>query len=289
MTVPNGDADNPARARPAHEVQASAVSISARPVTAWARRAVALRPPLAPILGHSATLPLAGPGSRMLVPELLAEDALLDPLLTTAHPQSLSVQPLRDPVGLALGVVARLIVAGCAAATVAMLLVGTMPAPFRPAPARPAAPPAAAGPAAKAVRADRALTVEPVANDAQRAGSAPPAPPTTLSVGSVRADSASQSALDAHDLERLVRRGENLLAHGDIAAARLLLGRAAEAHDAQATLSLAASYDPEVLRRLPVLGIKPDIGAARGWYEKAARYGSAEAIRRLARLPDHDP
>ncbi len=268
MSVPNGDAENPGRAHSAHEVEAaSAVPKGLRAVTTWRRRAVLWRPPLAPIP------PMFG--------SELAQDAVLKGVLTAADPQPLPVQPLRDPVGLALGVVARLIVAGCAAAAVAMLLVGTMPAPFRPGPARPPVQPVAALPAAKGA---------PAANNTQRTASAPP--PTsvaTLSVRSARADAASRSALDPDDIGRLVKRGEDLLAHGDIAAARLLLARAAEAHDAQATLSLAASYDPEVLHRLPVLGIKPDVAAARVWYEKAAGYGSAEAIRRLATLPEHDP
>jgi TPR repeat protein len=116
-------------------------------------------------------------------------------------------------------------------------------------------------------------------------------PPARVPAVAVRAAQASPSASDAAALEpgevqRLVRRGEEYLMQGDIAAARLLLGRAAEAHDARAAFSLAATYDPTVLKQLRVVGFRPDVAQARSWYEKAAEYGSAEASRRLAALPN---
>ena len=239
----------------------------------------------------SAGFPLAGPESaatvRVAAPDLLAQDALLKRVLAAASDsQPLSVQPLRDPVGLALGVVARLIVAGCAAAALAMLLIGAIPTSLRPA-ARIAASPNAAWPEAKAPVPERAVRVEPAGGNAQPVASAPPpARAGTVLVRSPQTQAADQSALDGDEVVRLVRRGEDFLAHGDIAAARLILGRAAEAHDAEAALSLAETYDPELLRRLHVMGFKPDIGQARTWYEKAAQYGSAEASRRLAALSE---
>ena len=71
---------------------------------------------------------------------------------------------------------------------------------------------------------------------------------------------------------------------GDIAAARLMLRRAAEAHNARAALALAATYDPLVLKKIGAFGVSPDIATARRWYEKAQEYGSAEAPRRLELL-----
>jgi TPR repeat protein len=100
-----------------------------------------------------------------------------------------------------------------------------------------------------------------------------------------QAGAADEWALEPGEVERLVKRGEAYLAQGDIAAARLVLGRAAEAHDARAAFSLAATYDPAVLKQLHAVGFRPDIAQARAWYEKAAEYGSAEASRRLAALP----
>jgi TPR repeat protein len=99
-------------------------------------------------------------------------------------------------------------------------------------------------------------------------------------------DAPDQRVLDAGEVERLIKRGEDYLAQGDLAAARLVLARAAEARDPRATYSLAATYDPAVHKQLHVVGLKSDIAQARAWYEKAAEYGSAEASRRLAALAD---
>lgn len=79
----------------------------------------------------------------------------------------------------------------------------------------------------------------------------------------------------------LVKRGKDFIASGDLAAARLVLQRAAESKDADAALSLAATYDPLVLRELKVYGFAADIAMARSWYEKAKEFGSTEAPRRL--------
>jgi hypothetical protein len=91
-------------------------------------------------------------------------------------------------------------------------------------------------------------------------------------------------AIDPQELAAMVKRGEDLLNTGDIASARLLLRRAAEARDARAAFALAGTYDPIVLKRLGVYGSKPDVAAARDWYEKARQYGSREAPQRLELL-----
>ena len=82
----------------------------------------------------------------------------------------------------------------------------------------------------------------------------------------------------------LVKRSEELIAQGDIAAARLMLTRAAEAGDARAALVLGATYDSAMLRKLGVLGVAADAAQARAWYAKAADYGSGEATQRLEQL-----
>jgi TPR repeat protein len=79
----------------------------------------------------------------------------------------------------------------------------------------------------------------------------------------------------------LLKRSDDLMAQGDIASARLMLARAAEAGEARAALALGASYDANVLRKLGVIGVAGDAAKARTWYEKAAEYGSGEATRRL--------
>ena len=53
---------------------------------------------------------------------------------------------------------------------------------------------------------------------------------------------------------------------GDLAAARLLLRRAAEAGSAEAALALGATFDPLVIRRLGAIGAAPDAAQARKWY-----------------------
>jgi hypothetical protein len=88
-------------------------------------------------------------------------------------------------------------------------------------------------------------------------------------------------ALDRDELAGLVKRGEMLLLEGDVSSARLLLRRAAEAGDANATLMMASTFDRAELARLKVIGIAPDDAQAKTWYAKAVELGSAEAVRRL--------
>jgi hypothetical protein len=90
--------------------------------------------------------------------------------------------------------------------------------------------------------------------------------------------------LDKEELANLLKRGRYLLSIGDIAAARLLLERAADAHDASAAFDLAGTYDPTVLTRSHVSAIAPDLAMARMWYEKALNLGYSEAQQRLAQL-----
>jgi hypothetical protein len=94
--------------------------------------------------------------------------------------------------------------------------------------------------------------------------------------------------LDADEIATLNRRGEEFIATGDLAAARLMLQRAAEAGDARAALALAGTYDPNVLEQLGVRGFAPNIALAQAWYEKAKDFGSAEAPQRLERLASRD-
>jgi hypothetical protein len=91
-------------------------------------------------------------------------------------------------------------------------------------------------------------------------------------------------SLDRDEIATLIKRSEDFIAAGDLAAARVLLHRAAEARDAGAALALAATYDPIVLEKLKVYGFAADVDTARAWYEKAKEFGSAEAPRRLELL-----
>jgi hypothetical protein len=79
-------------------------------------------------------------------------------------------------------------------------------------------------------------------------------------------------------------KGKELLGQGNIQPARALFRRAAEAGLAESALALAGTYDPFELARLRVVGLQPDIAAARQWYTKARELGAEEAAGRLKRL-----
>jgi len=95
---------------------------------------------------------------------------------------------------------------------------------------------------------------------------------------------APSKTLDAETLAALMTRAKSLLALGDIAAARLLLERAANAQDASAAFLLAQTYDPAVLGVRDTRSITADPVMARDWYRKAASFGSADAQQRLTQL-----
>jgi hypothetical protein len=153
------------------------------------------------------------------------------------------------------------------------------------------------GPSAKPqdpppVAAEATSEPKPQAAPAQPAPATPPvlalAPAAPAPAEAAQALEPAPAALaldpDAPEVAALVKRGQELAASGDVAAARLTLRRAAEAHNAQAALALGATYDPIVLQTLGIFGVTPDVQMARSWYEKAKDYGSAEAPRRLELL-----
>jgi hypothetical protein len=91
--------------------------------------------------------------------------------------------------------------------------------------------------------------------------------------------------LDENEINTLIRLGKNLLNDGDFAAARVLFERAANAGSAEAALALGSTYDPNVIKRLGAIMVKPDIENARKWYQLAAARGLAAASLQLANLP----
>jgi uncharacterized protein len=98
-----------------------------------------------------------------------------------------------------------------------------------------------------------------------------------------------QQQRDREHIAELVKRGKDFMASGDLAAARVVLQRAAESRDAEAALALAATYDPVILRQLKVYGFAADVDMARTWYERATEFGSPEAPRRLEMLTKAKP
>jgi hypothetical protein len=90
--------------------------------------------------------------------------------------------------------------------------------------------------------------------------------------------------LDSDEIAMLLKRGKDAFSTGDLAAARLLLRRAAEAGSAEGALALGATFDPLVIRRLGAIGAAPDAAQARQWYQKAVALGSPTASQPLAQL-----
>jgi TPR repeat protein len=106
---------------------------------------------------------------------------------------------------------------------------------------------------------------------------APPAPAASL-------EPRPSSSLSRDEITALLKRGRDLIAAGDIASARLILARVAEAGVAEASLVMAGTYDAVVLANVRVVGARPDTAKARAWYERAAQQGSWEAKQRLPTL-----
>jgi hypothetical protein len=79
----------------------------------------------------------------------------------------------------------------------------------------------------------------------------------------------------------LMRRGQDFLGTGDIAAARVLFGRLADAGIADGAFAMAQTYDPRYLTMHNVIGVVGDESKARAFYQQAAQLGSVEAAHML--------
>jgi hypothetical protein len=154
-------------------------------------------------------------------------------------------------------------------------------------------------PAARAVKRVKLVQVRsaneapPAAQEQPAAQQEPAAPalsvvtpqPPSIAPQPAAAQSASGTmVLDRDEIAMLVKRGKDFLSEGDLASARLLLRRAAEAGSADAALALGASFDPIVIERLGAVGVQPDAARARKWYQTAATLGSEAASQQLANL-----
>jgi hypothetical protein len=90
--------------------------------------------------------------------------------------------------------------------------------------------------------------------------------------------------LSQDEIASLLKRGRELIGAGDIASARLVLTHLAEAGVAEASFTLAGTFDPTVLENMRIVGMRPDPAKARVWYSRAAEQGSMEAKQRLQAL-----
>ena len=150
----------------------------------------------------------------------------------------------------------------------------------------------AVSPTASGPTRDEIASAFKTARQGQPEAALPPAavPVVTVPVAAAPAAAVPAAAppaarrIDAEELATLLKRARSLISIGDIAPARLLLKRAADAQEASAALLLAQTYDPAVLGKQDMRSIAPDPALAREWYQKAARYGSVDAQQRLSQM-----
>jgi hypothetical protein len=124
--------------------------------------------------------------------------------------------------------------------------------------------------------------VAPAPQQPQAAASPPPAAAPAVATPQAQAEPIRE--LSPNEIAALVRRAQELLASGDLQGARLLLTRAADAHDARAALLLAKTFDPTASRQFSAADAGPDVDQARNWYQRAREWGSPEAQRQLDAL-----
>ena len=156
--------------------------------------------------------------------------------------------------------------------------------------AAPSAPPPSLPLPSLAAVAPRVVAPPPMAAPAPIAAPAPVVvpPPVAMAAATPQAIPAAPQAeivrsLDPREVAVLVKRGQDLLAGGDVQSARLLFMRGAEARDARAALLVGTTYDPARLRQLGADGLA-DAVQARLWYQRAKEWGEPDAQRRLDAL-----
>ncbi len=113
---------------------------------------------------------------------------------------------------------------------------------------------------------------------------APPLPPAATAVPAPRPATPAAAPLPPAVVATLIRRGQAMLAIGDISAARLLYERAALAGSGEAAAALGRTYDSEALARLGTRGIQPDPKMAVAWYRRAVALGDTASASLLQRL-----
>jgi len=124
----------------------------------------------------------------------------------------------------------------------------------------------------------------PVAAAPQQPQAIASPPPAAPAVATPQAPAETIRELSPNEIAALVRRAQELLASGDLQGARLLLTRAADAHDARAALLLAKTFDPTASSQFSAADAGPDLVQARNWYQRAREWGSPEAQRQLDAL-----
>jgi TPR repeat protein len=104
-------------------------------------------------------------------------------------------------------------------------------------------------------------------------GQAPPAPAPR-----------SRRKLSSADELTAFARGTALMGKGDVVTARLVFLDLAKRGSANGARAMGETYDPAVLSRIFIAGLKPDPEIAGKWYRLAAEMGDKQAEERLAAL-----
>jgi len=86
------------------------------------------------------------------------------------------------------------------------------------------------------------------------------------------------------DIAWLLARGDWLFATGDVASARFLHERGADAGAARAAMKLGETFNPVYLHYAQLRGLRGDPGTAVFWYRRARDLGATEVANWLERL-----
>ena len=144
-------------------------------------------------------------------------------------------------------------------------------------------------------------TADPVFFEVTRVGGKTAIAPETASIGGAvepaQSDTGSATSMLSGEGEgsgvvrlpddtvaALLKRGDELLALGDLSAARLLYERAAMGGSARAATAAGKTYDPIFVKDSGVRGARSDTAKALAWYRKAIELGDSEAAARLKNL-----
>jgi TPR repeat protein len=90
--------------------------------------------------------------------------------------------------------------------------------------------------------------------------------------------------LPAEQITALLARGDAFVRTRDIASARLLYERAADAGNGRAALRMGKSFDPAFLDGIGISRMLGDRQLALSWYRRASDLGDAEAVQLLQKL-----
>ncbi|TDH62740.1 hypothetical protein E2C06_10070 [Dankookia rubra] len=107
-------------------------------------------------------------------------------------------------------------------------------------------------------------------------GDAPSPPAAPVAASSASPAAAGRPQADPSAVVALLRRGDTLLALGDVSGARRFYERAAEAGSAAGARAAGRTHDPALLAELGVRGIRPDPEAAAAWYRRGAALAAQE-------------